>query len=284
MIHEIFINDTSGINIYHYFVRETKVDLQMITSLISALMSFSDEVFFSKVQKIDLENRRLTFLTIDPKTVKKDSSLPPLLGVCVSDLTDHPLALQRFLRKILYKFVEISDNPDFNKSRIKEYPEFEDFLRRYLKFMTHPRNWLFVICALILCGFTFYLTSWIFYQKGIVEWRDLLAFCIGSLLIMSCGMLSGTKVWGAIIPFVINLILAPFLMYIFNESGIVSFMFSAGSLSIISGTFGGFLAERLWLFKSNKYHLNKYVYFIMITIAFIIFLIELFVIFPSVLH
>jgi len=283
LIHEIYIISTSGSSLYHYSIKETNIDEQMITSLVMAFHAFSDEVFFSRIQKIDLESKRLTFLNADPTFYDTNSKVPQLLGLFISDLTDHPLALQRTLKRVLKEFIKFINISEFRLGKVNKYPEFDKFIVKYLKKSVHPRNILFVLSSILINIFAFYITSYIFYQEGIVEWRDFLALMIGSILLSSSGLCSGTKLQGAFIPLLITFIESPIIMIIFNESGLISFMFAAGSLSIISGFFGGYIAERFWLFKTNKYQYDWKIYIILLISAIIIFAIQITIIFPQLL-
>ena len=283
MIHEIYIITSSGTTLYYYSKKRANVDKQIISSLITAFQSFSDEVFFSKIQKIDLENRRLTFLNLNIEKSFKNPEISSILCFCVSDLVDHPFSLQRFLKRILNKFIEFFNTQNYTKGLMKQIPEFDEYLDKKIKASIHPRNWLFITVGFIICLIAFYITTLIFYQKGIVEWRDFLAFSIGTSLISLSGLCCGSKLWSILIALTTTFVISPFLMYLFNESGIVSFVFSAGSLSVISGFFGGYISERLWLFKSEKYTLNWKIYILIIICGAVICLIEIFFIFPSII-
>ncbi|MHA1230779.1 MAG: hypothetical protein ACTSRP_14760 [Candidatus Helarchaeota archaeon] len=284
MIHEIYIIDSSGRTIYHYSKKKTSSDKQIISSLITAFQSFSDEVFFSKIQKIDLENRRLTFLNINPADILNKPKIPLLLGFCISDLVDHPLALEKFLRNVLKQFVIMGNKYNYHKGLLNQYPEFDKYILNLIKSSVHPRNWAFTTLSSIISIFAFYIASLIFYQEGVVEWRDFLAFIIGASLMLLSGICSGTKISGIIIPFITTMVLSPIIIFIFHENGIISFVFSAASLTSISGFFGGYIAERFWLFKSDFYGYNWKFYLILIVISIILFNIEVFCIFPSIIN
>ncbi|MFX0098619.1 MAG: hypothetical protein ACFFCS_03490 [Candidatus Hodarchaeota archaeon] len=259
MLRDLFILDNAGLGIFewHHESGEQKINLQLVSGLVLALIQFSAEALMDEMQILQLENGFMvvTFLKDDPSRY----------AVGIYDITDDSRPAKRLNRKILVNFNQEFPVEQYQNQLITKFEVTKHFRQGILPLAISHTAWNAILINIVLYAFIYGIVGCIpsvyetFMQIVIQGFSTDVAYLFIWLVILmpflGINIFSGSwkrAVWISVIAlfaifgtFVVRDLLTTGVTYLALYDLITGFGWFGGIV-------GGYLSQLLFLSKKRK--------------------------------